>query len=143
MFNRYGDTSKLITDIKKLKRTSDDLVYISEESDYDIAVDLASCYTDFEELKPFIAIIAEHISELDGTVQRFDIQNEGTPYLDEPPYYLYLISVEAPNYVTLEYICTDVNSQFNTIFEYKNGKFNLRQFGTVKNIADDWDKITK
>lgn len=63
--------------------------------------------------------------------------------MNEPPYYLNLISVEAPNSVTLEYICTDVNSQFNAVFEFKNGKFNLRQFGTVKNIADDWDKITK
>lgn len=68
MFNRYGDTSKLITNVSNLKRTSDDLVYISEESDYDIAIDLASCYTNFEELKPFIVIIAEHIGELDDTV---------------------------------------------------------------------------
>ena len=38
-FNRYGDLSKFITDPDLLQVTEDESVYISNENDYDIAVD--------------------------------------------------------------------------------------------------------
>ena len=48
-FNRYGDLSKFITDPDLLQVTEDESVYISNENDYDIAVDLESCYASFDE----------------------------------------------------------------------------------------------
>ncbi|MCI8738027.1 MAG: hypothetical protein HFI11_13855 [Lachnospiraceae bacterium] len=70
-FNRYGDLSKFITDLDLLQVTEDESVYISNENDYDIAVDLESCYASFDEVKPFIVFLATQICELDNAVQRF------------------------------------------------------------------------
>ncbi len=70
-FNRYGDLSKFITDQDLLQVTEDESVYISNENDYDIAVDLESCYAPFDEVKPFIAFLATQICELDNIAQRF------------------------------------------------------------------------
>lgn len=70
-FNRYGDISKLITDPDLLQVTEDECVYISDENDYDIAVDLETCYAPFDEVKPFIAFLATQICELDNVAQRF------------------------------------------------------------------------
>ncbi|MDE7325251.1 MAG: SMI1/KNR4 family protein, partial [Lachnospiraceae bacterium] len=80
-FNRYGDPSKLITDPDLLQVTEDECVYISNENDYDIAVDLEGCYAPFNEVKPFIAFLATQICELDNVAQRFHqkkrIKNNG------------------------------------------------------------------
>lgn len=70
-FNRYGDISKFITDPDLLQVTGDECVYISNENDYDIAVDLETCYASFDEVKPFIAFLATQICELDNIAQRF------------------------------------------------------------------------
>lgn len=140
MYDRYGDISKFITKPEKLEVTCDKFVYISSEGDYDIAVNLNSCYGSFDEVKPFIAFLAKHINELDNTVQRFDNKQHRFSPLRETNDYLNLISFPKPRFVTLEYVCTDVNSQFDVLFEYKNERFYLREFGLLKDIPEDWDE---
>lgn len=90
-FNRYGDISKFITDLDLLQVTWDKCVYISNENDYDIAVDLENCYGSFDEVRSFIAFLATQICELDNVAQRFHqkkrIKNDGRGYvcLPSPP----------------------------------------------------------
>lgn len=140
MLDRYGDITKFITDSDKLEVTHDKFVYISSEEDYDIAVDFERCFCSFEELKPFAALIVERLYELDNTVQRFHNKRHGFSPLRETNYYLNLISFAKPCFVTLDYVCTDVNSQFDVLFEYKNERFYLREFGLLKDIPDNWEE---
>lgn len=90
-FKRYRDISKLITVPDLLQVTEDECVYISNENDYDIVVDLETCYAPFDEVKPFIAFLATQICELDNVAQRFHqkkrIKNDGHGYvcLPSPP----------------------------------------------------------
>ncbi|MDE6733542.1 MAG: hypothetical protein K2J77_11790 [Oscillospiraceae bacterium] len=170
MYDRYGDITKFITDPDKLT-VSNGEVYISGERDYDIVVDVEDCYGNFNEVKPFIALISKHINELDNTVQRFNKRkrvrrngySEGrlpshssiTRYdysksmEDEPdiqkreaktfPFVIGVIYLPKPNFVMLDYWCTEYNSQFEVVFEYKDGGFFLRSFGAFDLIPDDWE----
>ena len=52
-------------------------VYISSEEDYNIVVDLKEYKEEFESLRPFIALIARNICELDNTAQKFDRLHSG------------------------------------------------------------------
>lgn len=87
MYNRYADISKFITDPNLLQVDRDE-VYISNENDYGIVVDLEACYTSFDELKHFIVFLSMHICELDNIVQRFNkkkrIKNNGYGYVRLP-----------------------------------------------------------
>ncbi|MDE6727966.1 MAG: hypothetical protein K2J80_08515 [Oscillospiraceae bacterium] len=138
MYDRYGDISKFITDPDKLTVADGEYVYISGESDYDIAVDLEGCYGSFDEVKPFIALVAGHINELDNIVLRFDKQKLKSKSF---PFELQVLYIEKPNFVLLDYWCTEYNSQFDVVFEYKDGKFFLRKFGAFDLIPDDWDSL--
>lgn len=168
MYDRYGDISKFITDPDRLEIADGECVYISGERDYDIAVDLEGCYDTFENVKPFIALIAKHVCELDNTVLRF---NNTTRFNDKPlklaklpcpegflrydysgciektheeerefHFILSLIFIDKPNFVTFDYWATNMNNQLSAVFEYKDGRFFLRQFGMIDLIPDDWDK---
>jgi len=174
MYDRYGDISKFITDAEQLcvvKDINDEIVYLSKEKDYDIAVDLEECYAPFEKIRSFLAFLSAHICELDNTVQWFDrhkrIKSHGYVRLPSPPgtlrfdysqsiedipssegeveekkaypYILTFIYLEKPNFVTLEYWCTTKNSQFEAVFEYKEGGFFLRSFGIFDCIPDNWN----
>ncbi len=168
MYDRYNDISKFITNPEKLKIADDGYVYISGENDYDIAVDMEDSYGSFDEVKPYIAIIASHINELDNLVQRFDhrkrvkkngysegllpsspgierydynktMEDDPDPRMQRFPFELAVIYIEKPNFVTFDYWCTDCNSQINVAFEYKNEKFFLRRFNAFAFIPDDWD----
>lgn len=75
MYNRYGDLSKFITDADQLCTENDGYVYISKEEDYDIAVDMESCYGSLDEVRAFLVFLAKHICELDNLVQRFNQKN--------------------------------------------------------------------
>ena len=168
-FNRYGDLSKLITDQDLLQVTEDESVYISNENDYDIAVDLESCYASFDEVKPFIAFLATQICELDNAVQRFHrkkrIKNNGRGYVrlpsspgtlsidysqsmeDNPApqeeksdFILAYIYMEEKNQISFNYWCTTENSEFDVVFEYKENKFFMRRYGIIDNIPDNWEE---
>lgn len=92
MYDRYADMEKFITDPDKLQIVNGSEVYISSEYDYDIAVDLQGRVEDFEQLKPFIILVAKSICELDNTVQKFEYQHNWIALsplilLSEPPFY--------------------------------------------------------
>ena len=163
--NRYGDISKFITDIDQLQVTDDEVVYISSEDNYDIAIGLGGCYDTFENLKPFMVTIAKHICEMDNIVLKFNrtmrlnnkslstslgngyrydystnVEKEPVPIKKKFSYILSLVYIEKPNFVTFDYWATDQDNQFYVTFEYKDGRFFLRTYGMVKCIPDDWDK---
>lgn len=47
-------------------------VYISNEENYDIVVDLQRDVMKFDDLKPLIVLLAKSICKLDNMAQRFD-----------------------------------------------------------------------
>lgn len=135
MYNRYGDIEKLITDPDQLRMVNGSEVYISSEDDYDIVVDLQGHTEDFEGLKPFIIFIAQSICELDNIAQKFDsLFNKGSRF----SYDLEIVFIDKP-YVILEYWETEVNSQFDVVFEHNAGRFTLKSFGTILDIPPDWE----
>lgn len=168
-FNRYGDISKFITDPDLLQVTRDECVYISNKDDYDIAVDLETCYASFDEVKPFIAFLATQICELDNAVQRFHrkkrVKNGGRGYVrlpsspgglsidysqsmeDNPApqeeksdFILAYIYMEEKNQISFNYWCTTENSEFDVVFENKENKFFMRSYGIIDNIPDNWEE---
>lgn len=167
--NRYSDMSKFITDIDQLQVVNNEVVYLSSEDDYDIAIDLEGCYDTFENLKPFMVTVAKHICEMDNMVLKFNnttrrnnmplkfaklpapcgilrfdyaksIEKEPVPKKKSFPFLLSLVYIEEPNFVTFDYWATDENNQFDTVFEYKDGRFYLRKYGAYDCIPDDWDQ---
>ena len=140
MYDRYSDASKFITDPGEWELDGDGFVYISGEDDYDIAVDFERCFCSFDEAKPLIALAVERVNELDNTVQRFHNKRHGFSPLRETDYYMNLVIFPKLDFVTLQYVCENVNSQFDVVFEHKGGRFYLREFGLVKDIPEDWDE---
>ena len=136
MYNRYYDIKKFITDPEKLQIVNGSEVYISSEEDYDIVVDLREHKEEFESLKPFIALIARNICELDNTAQKFDRLHSGeSRFLFD----LELVFIDV-SHVILEYWGTEVNTQFDVVFEYRKGKFTLKKFGMIQDIPADWEQ---
>lgn len=136
MYNRYHDIEKFITNPEKLQIVNGSEVYISSEENYDIVVDLEGHKEEFESLKPFIAFIARNICELDNTVQKFDRLHSGESRF---PFDLELIFIDA-SHVILEYWGTEVNTQFDVVFEYSKDKFTLKKFGMIQDIPADWEQ---
>ena len=136
MYNRYHDIKKFVTDPEKLQIVNGSEVYISSEEDYDIVVDLKEHKEEFESLKPFIAFIARNICELDNTAQKFNRLHSGESRF---PFDLELIFIDV-SHVIFEYWGTEVNTQFDVVFEYSKGKFTLKKFGMIQDIPADWEK---
>ena len=136
MYNRYYDIKKFITDPEKLQIVNGSEVYISSEEDYDIVVDLKEHKEEFESLKPFIALIARNICELDNTAQKFDRLHSGESRF---PFDLELVFIDV-SHVILEYWGTEVNTQFDVVFEYSKDKFTLKKFGMIQDIPADWEQ---
>lgn len=136
MYNRYHDIKKFVTDPEKLQIVNGSEVYISSEEDYDIVVDLKEHKEEFESLKPFIAFIARNICELDNTAQKFNRLHSGESRF---PFDLELIFIDV-SHVILEYWGTEVNTQFDGVFEYSKDKFTLKKFGMIQDIPADWEK---
>ena len=136
MYNRYHDINKFITDPEKLQIVNRSEVYISREEDYDIVVDFEGHTEEFESLKPFIAFIARNICELDNTAQKFNRLHSGESRF---PFDLELILIDV-SHVILEYWGTEVNTQFDVVFEYRKGKFTLKKFGMIQDIPADWEQ---
>ena len=76
MYNRYDNINKFITDIDKLKMDKYGTVYISEEDDYDISVCLDEQMERFEELKPVIIKVAEHVCLVDDCDDDYNEEDE-------------------------------------------------------------------
>lgn len=169
MYNRYEDISKFIIDIDQLCVADDGYVYISKQQDYDIAVDMESCYGSFDEVKSFIVFLAKHICELDNLVQRFNqkkrirnggcvclpspggilrfdysqsMENDPIPQKKEFPFELEIIYIEKPNRIVFDYWSTINCTQLDVTFEYKENKFFLRKYGSFDCIPDNWEETT-
>ena len=148
MYNRYDDINKFITDIDKLEMDNEGTVCISKEEDYYIWVCLEDQMERFEELKPVIIKIAEHICELDNTVQRYYekcCENSKRYYKEryntddfEDP--LVIVYIDEPNIITLEYWGARENTQYLVMFEEIDDKFILKSFGSVEDIPENWDE---
>lgn len=136
MYNRYHDIKKFVTDPEKLQIVNGSEVYISSEEDYDIVVDLKEHKEELESLKPFIAFIARNICELDNTAQKFNRLHSGESRF---PFDLELIFIDV-SHVILEYWGTEVNTQFDVVFEYSKDKFTLKKFGMIQDIPADWEQ---
>lgn len=136
MLDRYGDIEKFITDIDELEMDKDGGVYISEEENYGIIVDLEEQMECFEELKPAIVEVAKHICELDNMAQRYYRKNCNNGDLED---YLVLVYIDEPNIITFTYWGARVNTEYLVVFEQKDDGFVLKQFGN-KIIPADWDK---
>ena len=134
MYNRYHDIKKFVTDPEKLQIVNGSEVYISSEEDYDIVVDLKEHKEEFESLKPFIAFIARNICELDNTAQKFNRLHSGESRF---PFDLELIFIDV-SHVILEYWGTEVNTQFDVVFDYIKDKFTLKKFGIIQDIPAYW-----
>ncbi len=170
MYNRYGDISKFIIDMEQLCIADDGYVYISKEEDYDIAVDMESCYGSLDEIKSFIVLLAKHICELDNLVQRFNqkkrvknggrgyvclpspigllrfdysqsMENDPAPQEKEFPFELEIIYMEEPGSIVFDYWCTVKNTQLPVTFEYKEKHFFLRKYGAFDCIPDNWEEL--
>ncbi len=149
MLNRYDDMNKFITDIDKLRMDKYGTVYISEEEDYGISVCLEEQMKRFEELKPVIIKVAEHICELDNVVQRYYkkcCKNSQKYYkehynIDDFEDNLVIVYIDAPNIITFEYWGARENTQYLVEFEEIDDKFILKSFGSVEDIPADWDEI--
>lgn len=138
MFDRYSDIEKFITDPEKLQIVNGSEVYISNEENYDIVVDLQRDVTKFDNLKPFIALIAKNICELDNMAQKFDSLHSKSNHF---PYKVEIVFIDEPFFI-LEYWGTEENTQFDVVFEYKEDKFVLKSFGTLQDIPANWEDIT-
>lgn len=167
MYNRYGDLSKFITDADQLCTENDGYVYLSKEENYDIAVDMESCYGSLDEVRAFLIFLAKHICELDNLVQRFNQKNrmkksgyvclpspkwvlrfdylqsmekEPEPQKKEFPFDLSIIYIEEPNIIVFDYWCTNKNTQLDVTFEYRENQFFLRKYGSFDCIPDNWEQ---
>ncbi len=136
MYNRYHDIRKFITDPEKLQMMNGSEVYISSEEDYDIVVDLEGHTEEFKRLKPFIAVIAQSLCELDNTVQKFNRLHSGESQF---PFDLKIVFIDG-SYAILEYWGTEVNTQFDVVFEYNKDKWTLKKFGMIQDIPADWEQ---
>lgn len=138
MHNRYHDIRKFITDPEKLQMMNGSEVYISSEEDYDIVVDLEGHTEEFKRLKPCIAVIAQNLCELDNTVQKFNRLHSGESQF---PFDLKIVFIDG-SYVILEYWGTEVNTQFDVVFEYSKDKWTLKKFGMIQDIPADWEQAS-
>ena len=169
MYNRYGDISKFVTNIEQLYVAEDGFVYLSQEKDYGIAVDIDNCYGSLNELQSFLICLSKHICELDNLVQRFNqkksVRNDGHGYVCLPsprgilrfdysqsmendpapqekefPFELGIICLEAPDRIVFDYWGTAENTQLEAAFEYKDRHFFLRKFGAFDCIPDNLEE---
>ena len=168
LYNRYGDISKFVTNIEQLCVAEDGFVYLSQEKDYGIAVDIDNCYGSLNELQSFLICLSKHICELDNLVQRFNqkkrVRNDGHGYVCLPsprgilrfdysqsmendpdpqekefPFELEIIYMEEPNHIVFEYWCTVKATYLFVTFEYKENNFFLRKYGVFDCIPDNWE----
>lgn len=136
MHNRYDDPGKLVTDPERLELINGAEVCLWRGSGFEIVADLEGRTEEFERLRPFLALAAAHLGEMDNTAQRFNrLYCKGAGF----PYTLSVVYPDEP-YIVLEYWGEQENTQFDVVFEHKNGGFELRSFGLVREIPPDWDK---
>lgn len=131
MYDRYNDIDKFITDPDKFRVVNGSEVYISSEDNYNIAVDLQGHTEEFEQLKPFIVLVAKNICRLDNIVQKFERQQNRDGASSQFLYNIAVVFIDDP-YIILEYWGTEENTQFDVVFEYDKEKFCSKVLGQYK-----------
>lgn len=131
---RYGDLSKFVTDLDKLELVNGSEVYISDEEDYDIVVDLEGQEEKFDALRPFIVFVAKNVCRLDDLAQGFDAAHGGNGHFR---HLLSGVFVDEP-YIIFDYWSMDVNSVFDVVFRCEDGRFILESFGILHDLPPDW-----
>ena len=127
LHKRYTDNTKLISNADELQLTNQTevVIYRKDKWQDEIIVDLEEQAENFEQLKPYIAYIAQNLSNMDCMVQK---------YSKEPKFafdfILAYVYMDLSNHIILEYWGTTVNTTFQVIFEQANGKFHLKKCGT-------------
>lgn len=99
-------------------------------------VDFEGHTEEFESLKPFIAFIAQNLCELDNIAQKFNRMHSGESRF---PFDLEIVFIDG-SYVILEYWGTEVNTQFDVVFEYSKDKLTLKKFGMIQDIPAEWEQ---
>lgn len=124
---RYTDTTKLIANADALQLTNQTevVIYRKDKWQDEIIVDLQEQAENFAQLKPYLAYIAQNLSNMDCMVQKYS--KEPKFALDFILAYVY---IDFPNHIILEYWGTTVNTTFQVIFEQANDKFRLKKYGT-------------
>lgn len=128
MYDRYNDIDKFITDPDKFRVVNGSEVYISSEDNYNIVVDLQGHTEEFEQLKPFIVLVAKNICRLDNIVQKFERQQNRNGSSSQFQYNIAVVFIDDP-YIILEYWGTEENTQFDVVFEYDKEKFYYENYG--------------
>ena len=128
MYDRYNDIDKFITDPDKFRVINGSEVYISSEDNYNIAVDLQGHTEEFEQLKPFIVLVAKNICRLDNIVQKFERQQNRNGASSQFLYNIAVVFIDDP-YIIFEYWGTEENTQFDVVFEYDKEKFYYENYG--------------
>lgn len=136
IYKRYNDESKLITNTDEFQLINETEVLIYREDQWygEVIVDLGSQADKFDELKPFIRLVAENLCKMDCIAQKYNGDNKFAEN-----YAIAYICLDVPDTIKLTYFGTFVNTEFDVVFQYTNGKLILKSFGTVKNIPLDWD----
>lgn len=140
MQKRYTDTAKLITNIDKLELTDagEVLIYCGDKWYDEVTVNLKGKEEKFEELKPVIAYLAKNLCKIDLIAQRYDTLYEDGNFANscEVAY----ICLNTLDEISVRYYGTQVNTEFDVVFQCVNDEFLLKSFGMRKNIPLDWNR---
>lgn len=137
---RYTDTEKLITNSAELKITEDAevLIYSGDKWYDEVFVDLNGKEQQFEELKPHIAYIAEHLCEMDLIAQKYSALHGDSEFVQG--YEIAYVYLDGLDKIRLLYYGMIENTEFYVVFSHVKDKFLLQSFGMQKNIPSTWEK---
>lgn len=140
LLKRYHDKKNLIMDENalQLSNTAEVLIYRGDAWYTEVTVDLKGREEKFQELKPWIVFVANHLCEMDYIAQRYSaLRDNNCGFADG--YVVAYISLREPDLICLTYYGVVENTEFDVVFQYTNDKFVLKSFGMVKDIDPNWD----
>lgn len=140
LLKRYYDKKNLIMDENALQLSNNAEVLIYREDAWypEVTVDLKGREETFEELKPRIVFVANHLCEMDYIAQKYSaLRDNNCGFADG--YVVAYVCLRKPDLISLTYYGTVENTEFDVVFQYMNDKFVLKSFGMVKDIGTGWD----
>lgn len=128
MKKRYKNI--LINNMDDIKIINDDevLVYQDEGIYDDVYFSLEDVREEVDSLKPLLLLVAQNLSRMDEMVQQYDSKCNFAEKFD-----LAVIYPELPDIIRFVYWGNDVNTEFETRFQVKDGQFMLITYGR-KNV---------
>ena len=116
------------------------LVYHEDKWYNEVIVDLEGQEEKFIELKSHIVFIAKNLCKLDSMAQHYSVLHGDSKFVDD--YEIAYIRLVELDEVSLTYYGIQENTEFDVVFQCVDSGFLLKSFGSIKNIASDWDKIS-